>query len=106
MKTAYEQGMIDTMRKLGVADNLRNRILQKNLSSSEAQQPLDMNDEHLPVHVLTEELKHLRVPKRMKEDDSSSQSIEDRLNRPTVWGPKEEISQDTATGPSPIGLRY
>jgi len=103
--SAFWEGFDRVLQKLGATREIRSRLKQKRLSTSEAQQPMENADEGMPASELAGLLNTLRVPERQggnKADDR----VEDRLNRPTSWGPKEEISHETATGPSPIGLGF
>lgn len=103
MDSVFWEGFDAALQKLGATKKVKSLLKQKRLSTSEAQQPLETGDEQMPVGVLAGALEGLRVPRRTGKNDAND-SVEHRLNRATVWGPKEDISQETASGPSPIGL--
>lgn len=105
MSQLFWRGYDDMLQKLGASKKLTSMIKQKRLSTGESQRPLELGDSNLPAGELASVLGMLRVPTR-SQGDAATDSIEQRLNQPTSWGPKEEISTDTATGPSPIGLGY
>lgn len=110
-KTAFQktstfwEGFDAVLQKLGASKEVRSRLKQKRLSTSESQQPMDNSDQGLPASELAQMLSTLDIPERSGVDKGED-NVENRLNKPTVWGPKEEISHETATGPSPIGLRF
>jgi hypothetical protein len=105
MDTIFWQGFDETLQKLGASKQVKSMIKQKRMSTSEAQQPLETGDDGMPAAELAQVLGMMSVPRRERADQGED-NVEQRLNRKTVWGPKEEISHETASGPSPIGLRF
>ncbi|RKY27480.1 MAG: hypothetical protein DRP83_02295 [Planctomycetota bacterium] len=105
MDTLFWKGFDETLQKLGATKKIKSLLKQKRLSTSEAQQPLDVGDQGMPASDLAQVLSGVTVPQRT-EGDKGEDNVEDRLNRKTVWGPKEEISHEVASGPSPIGLGF
>jgi DNA primase len=105
-KQARAAGYQAAMLKIAFSSVDRTQRKQLVLSTGEGQQPLESNDEQLPAGLLAGMIQDMEVPGRERQQIQGENTVEARLNRPTSWGPKEEISQDTASGPSPIGLHY
>ena len=105
-KQAYAAGYCAAFQKIAVSPTDKAHKKQLVLSTGEEGLPLESNDTQMPVGLLTQLIHDLEVPERGKKSTRSENSVDARLNRPTSWGPKEEISQETTKGPSPIGLRY
>jgi DNA primase len=105
MRSIYWKGFDNILEKLGAPQKVKSMIRQKSLSTSESEMPINNNDNGMPAHGLAGLLGQIRVPERTQHGDNASDNVENRLNRPTVWGPREEISNDIATGPSPISMR-
>lgn len=95
----YLEGKQAMLRKLGAAD----KYVQTPASNTEAEQPLESIDEGLPAGQLAQALTKLPTPVSPSESQQdSTEDIEARMNKQTMWSSPEGISLQQATGPSPV----
>jgi len=100
MSSLYWNGFEETLQKLGMSNEVRAAIKQRGQSEN-MQQSLETEDQGLPSAALAKQLQKLPVPEIVHKNKGQD-SVENRLNRSVSWGPKQEISHEVATGPSPI----
>lgn len=95
----YANGYSDALLKLGVATATVNQAP----SVGETQDPLDVQDEHIPAGQLAGFISQLEDPTPPKRSiGSESSSPEQRLNRAATWSTPHMIPSDTASGSSPV----
>ena len=99
LRTPYEEGRAFIFMKLGVAT----QSVSRKSSTSEMENPIDNQDDHLPAGTLARTLAAVDdEPEHFSESQSSDGSVEDRMNRKTTWTEPSSIPVSAGTGPSPI----
>jgi hypothetical protein len=96
--TPFQLGRYQALQKLGLAETSTNRP-----STLEAPMPLDTEDENMPAGQLAAALS--QIPEQMTQSKAltgKGENVEGHLNRNTVWSEPHPISNEMATGPSPV----
>lgn len=108
--TPFQQGQYAALCKLGLSDNGGTEnssgagsVISEKPSTFEVPIPIDTNDEGMPAGQIAAALS--KMPDVMGQSAASRQKGEDvegHLNRNTVWSEPHPITNDMATGPSPV----
>ena len=96
--TPFQYGRLQALQKLGLAETKSERP-----STLEAPTPLETGDEEMPAGQLAAALAQL--PDQMTQAKAltgKGENVEGHLNRNTVWSEPHPISNEMATGPSPV----
>jgi hypothetical protein len=96
--TPFQYGRYQALQKLGLAETKSDRP-----STLEAPTPLETGDEEMPAGQLAAAISQL--PEQMTQAKAltgKGENVEGHLNRNTVWSEPHPISNEMATGPSPV----
>jgi len=97
--TPYENGRYAAFQKLGLASD----GIQERPSTFEVPVPIDAHDDQMPAGQIAAALS--QMPEAMTRSDAlkdKGENVEGHLNRNTVWSEPHPITNDMATGPSPV----
>jgi len=96
--TPYTRGRYAALLKLGLADGVQERP-----STFEVPVPIEAHDDQMPAGQLAAMMS--QMPEAMTHSEAlktKGENVEGHLNRNTVWSEPHPITNDMATGPSPV----